>query len=160
MDYKNKYNIPNTQILFDEGDIILVNCLKNFNDSKETKFTTYLYQSLILGFHNVISKHNKINFRKHKQGDVEYEELNLYDVFDYYNNDNDSFDNYINNTDQIKITNAIKEIIENDLPKSYKTIINDNFEKNNFNNTNKIIAKEIKRILLDKYNLDIDDLEF
>lgn len=62
-DYRSKYNMLNTNLLFEESNYVLAICLKNFKEEKDVKFTTYLYNCLFLQFHKVVMKDKRNKFQ-------------------------------------------------------------------------------------------------
>lgn len=159
--YKKKYNIKNIDEMFDEANYILVVCMKNFDETKGAKFTTYLYNCLIYGFHNYFSKKNKEQMKAYTRNRKEYECLNLGDVFSAYNPEKESLeDEFIRVEDAKTIAKAIKEIMENDLPKFYVKIIEQNTKNGKSKRVDKRITNMIKKLLLEKYKIDISELNF
>jgi RNA polymerase sigma factor (sigma-70 family) len=60
----------------------LWNCIKKFDESKGTKFTSYLFQQLTYAFKNKIkSKRNEFNFENIEKQDVNYQDkLEVIDI--------------------------------------------------------------------------------
>jgi len=55
---KNKYPHLEIDDLIGEGNLIFVKCINNFDNSKNIKFSTYLYKCLVFGLNNYVKVQN------------------------------------------------------------------------------------------------------
>lgn len=161
--FVKKYNFKEIDELESCGTEALVYSLKNYDEKKGSKFTTYLYNNCIYSFFNNIEKNQKAKLNEWTDYKKEKLKINKEEVFNIFFKENESIEKQINNE---KIYKIILEIINN---KKFKIFYNEkiklnkcikSLENEDLFNLDKTLVNRIKKILKENYNIDQNDVIF
>lgn len=165
-----KYNYNNHEELRSASYEVLMNCLRNFDESKGCKFTTYLYNNCFCTFFTVLEKENKGRLYKYNNYNIsnKYNKYNIKEVMEIQKDEvfNKFSSNELNIEEQLNIekiikiieTKVVKEFNKTELKKYYK--FKKSFEDEQKIIVDKFLMNKIKYILKNDYNITEKDVSF
>lgn len=162
-----KYNYNNHEELRSASYEVLMNCLRNFDESKGCKFTTYLYNNCFCTFFTVLEKENKGRLYKYNNYNIfnkynikEVMEIQKDEVFNKFSSNELNIEEQLNIEKIIKIieTKVVKEFNKTELKKYYK--FKKSFEDEQKIIVDKFLMNKIKYILKNDYNITEKDVSF
>lgn len=159
--FKIRYNYKNYNELESMAYEVLMNCLKNYDSSKECKFTSYLYNNCYLQFFTVLQKENKGNLYKYNNYNMKQTmEIKNEDVYNKFSSNELNIEEQLNIEKIIKIidTKVAREFTKVELKKYNK--LKKSFEDEQKMVIDKHLMNKIKYILKNNYNITEKDISF